>query len=273
MLVATAREVSVDIVVRWLPSDIAAGVSDLEIWDVVSSFENARLLVHFDLHAKYFRADETCLVGSANLTGAALGLSARPNLELLISAERANPVLSEFESELFAGCVVVDQPLVDRTREAAELMLPASPALALETDAAEEDESITQAWWIPTLRRPEDLYVSYSGEGELLSDGVNEDARDDLRHLRVPRGLNEPAFNAYVGVVLIRSPAVVKLEGFLGQPRRFGEVRRFLESELSVGESADRKWQALFRWLIYFLPDRFEYRRGRYSEVIAKRED
>src|ERR1022692_3406709 len=80
----TQPSVHVQVVTRWLPQDIKAGVSDLEVWDVVKGRTRTRLWLRQDLHAKYYRADDRCLVGSANLTGSALGLSAAPNLELLV---------------------------------------------------------------------------------------------------------------------------------------------------------------------------------------------
>ena len=85
LLAATPVNVSVEVVVRWLPFDIKVGVSDLEVWDIIRDRPGADLFVRQDLHAKYYRADDRCLVGSANLTGATLGLSLAPNFELLAS--------------------------------------------------------------------------------------------------------------------------------------------------------------------------------------------
>src|SRR5579862_8242725 len=83
----TKPSVSVQIVTRWLPQDIKAGVTDIEVWDIVKVRRRTRLRLRQDLHAKYYRADDRCLIGSANLTLAALGLSAAPNLELLIDTD------------------------------------------------------------------------------------------------------------------------------------------------------------------------------------------
>src|SRR4051812_46006665 len=81
LLDATASSVAVRVVTRWSPQEIKSGVSDLEVWDVINARSGAVLLLRADLHAKYYRADMSCLVGSANLTHAALGLATVPNLE------------------------------------------------------------------------------------------------------------------------------------------------------------------------------------------------
>ena len=57
-------------VTRWLAGDIAVGVSDTAVRDLVRSFGGAFRL-HPGLHAKYYRFDDAVLVGSANLTDAA----------------------------------------------------------------------------------------------------------------------------------------------------------------------------------------------------------
>jgi len=58
--------VQVDCVTRWLPTDIADGVCDLEILDALTALPTATLWLRDDLHAKYYRADDRCLVGSAS---------------------------------------------------------------------------------------------------------------------------------------------------------------------------------------------------------------
>src|SRR5947199_2775416 len=91
VLPSTVRRVTC--ITRWFPEEIAAGVSDLEIFDRLAAYQNARLLLHPHLHAKLYRADHRCLVGSANLTNRALGWSSPPNLELLVELDATFPEL------------------------------------------------------------------------------------------------------------------------------------------------------------------------------------
>ncbi len=72
-------DVSLKCITHWFPEEIVAGVSDLEVWNLIQNRPNSSLWLRPDLHAKYYRADNCCLIGSANLTNKALGWSDCPN--------------------------------------------------------------------------------------------------------------------------------------------------------------------------------------------------
>src|SRR5688572_5725315 len=103
--------VSVRCVTRWRPEEILAGVSDIEVWPLLRDRHLASMWLRTDLHAKYYRVDERCLVGSANLTSMALGWTPHPNLELLVPLEAGDAALRGFEAVMLAGCVQVDDAL------------------------------------------------------------------------------------------------------------------------------------------------------------------
>ena len=86
VLSVVADAVPVRIVTRWRTSEIALGVSDLEVFEIANSRTNTELSLLNDLHAKIYVADDDCLVGSANLTASALGWSDPSNVELLVPA-------------------------------------------------------------------------------------------------------------------------------------------------------------------------------------------
>lgn len=118
LLNAVATSVHIRVVTRWRPQEIKSGVSDIEIWDAVKGRARTTLLLRPDLHAKYYRADDHCLVGSANLTLTALGLSRTPNFELLLPVASTHVGLEGFERRLLVGTVLVDDHIVDMTRAA-----------------------------------------------------------------------------------------------------------------------------------------------------------
>jgi hypothetical protein len=264
--------VRTDVVVRWLPYDIKSGVSDLEVWDAVRARKASRLFVRSDLHAKYYRSDSSCFVGSANLTAAALGLSAAPNFELLLPVDSAR--LEVFEADLFSAAVEVDDDLVALTRAAVE-RLPDRVYVQAEPDLAPSGGSVRAvravANWVPTLRQPEELFVAYAGEDAELSTVARLSAENDLAALRIPPRLDEEAFRACVGASLLRMPVISSVDRFIRESRRFGEVTNLLRERVGGTEPANRQWQLLLRWLTYFLPDRFEYARPHHSEVIRRR--
>ena len=93
-------------ITRWHPHEIKYGVSDLEVWDVLRAHQPSSLSLIPTLHAKFYRADDRYAVGSANLTNAVLGWSARPNVELLISGE-VDQMLRDWESFLLSQATEV----------------------------------------------------------------------------------------------------------------------------------------------------------------------
>ena len=261
--------VSVHCVTRWRPEEIAAGVSDLAVWDVLSERPRSSLWLQSHLHAKYYRADDQCLVGSANLTATALGWVQPPNLELLIAHPAAE--LEVFESVVFsrsrevtADLVHATQTLVDALRQEAAVELIDS-ASAIENDARPEI-------WIPALANPALFYECYTDTRQVHPDDW-ADGMNDLDYLRPPRGLSEQRFSHYIGWLLLQQPLIRDIDDMLIVPQRFGAVRQFLKATPYAQNErfdATRTWQILLDWLLYFLPQRYHRVPSRHSEVLAR---
>ena len=60
-------------VTRWLPKDVAAGVSDPEVFTILEARGNSKMYLVDNLHAKLYIADRKCLVGSSNVTLGRIG--------------------------------------------------------------------------------------------------------------------------------------------------------------------------------------------------------
>jgi hypothetical protein len=263
-------------VTRWRPDEIAAGVCDLEIWPILRE-RDAQLWLCPHLHAKYFRANEQCLVGSANLTGAALGWSHAANLELLVKLSAAHPTLQSFEATLWESVTPVDDGIYE-AMQAAVAALPkvlASPLLTPEStpefDCIFAPDLATA--WLPQTRHPEDLFHAYAGQNESLSSATRETAERDLTWLQVPPNLSREAFENYVGTLLLQAPLVRRIDEFVATSQRFGAVRDFLKTLPCAAASefdADRVWQTLMRWLLQFLPQRYTLSIPNYSEVFCR---
>ncbi len=276
--------VSVKCITRWLPEEVVAGVSDLEVWCLIRERPHSSLWLRPDLHAKFYRADEKCLVGSANLTAKALGWSNSPNLELLVPLTASEPTLKTFEAELFRGCVQVNESLFEQMSATVQLLAEKypdlSPLVSDTPDTSQEetsasDEKVPLEAWLPTLRNPEDLYLAYSGQQEKLSTAAREAATSDLRSLPTPTIPNLPktAFEACIGALLLQKPIVQQVDAFVETPQRFGAVRDLLASLPCATLSnfdADRAWQTLMRWLLHFLPHRYALSVPNYSEIFYR---
>lgn len=271
--------VEIKCVTRWRPDEIVVGVSDLEVWPLIKNQQNASLLLRPDLHAKYYRVDDQCLVGSANLTATALGWSSRSNLELLVKMLADDPQLASFETVLFTGCVQVTDSLFEQIYEVVqtlieqEIYFPSKPDFLLEMGNDEVEESTPAESWLPTLRHPERLYIAYTGDLEKLSTTTKTLALSDLVALAIPPSLPKVAFEAYVGTLLLQMPIVSKVDEFVVTPQRFGAVRNLLASLPCADNSnfdTNEAWQTLMRWLRHFLPNRYGLSVPHHSEVFFR---
>ncbi|WP_324680894.1 phospholipase D family protein [Hymenobacter sp. GOD-10R] len=272
--------VSVRLITRWNPLEIQAGVSDLSVWPLIDSRKNSSLYLCSHLHAKYFRADKACFIGSANLTGRALGWSKRANLELLVELDSKSLGLADFEETVLANSALVDESIYQKTKDAVNalpdnLLFITDEGLKYEqaVQADSGDLPVLPAHWLPITRFPDVLFRAYSGDISNLSHTSKQMAEIDLAFLRITPGLTKPAFNLCVAAALLQSPVIAQIDQFLVSPRRFGAVTAFIKS-LPCSDypnfDASYSWQTLIRWLLYFLPDRYSQVHSSYSEVYVR---
>ncbi len=284
LLEKVADDVIVKCVTRWRPEEIINGVSDIEIWLLLKERPKTSLWLRSDLHAKCYFADDVCLVGSANLTNAALGWSNQPNLELLISVPATQPKLLEFRQDLITGCIRVEDELFEYMRFLTEQFRTNQKSqtfLELETTNEEfslpfEIEVVPSEMWIPSLRHPENLYTAYSGRWSELTSVSQLAAMSDLKALSVPRMMSKKDFETYVAFLLLQKPIIQHIDSFVRTSQRFGAVSEFLK-HLPCARTpefdADSAWQTLMRWMLYFLNGRYSLAVPNHSEVIIRNLD
>lgn len=245
---ATVRDVT--LVSRWTTEEVASGVSDLEVLDLVAKRAGARLMLHPALHGKLYVADDRALVGSANATGRALGWHANPNLELLVP----HPIDAHIESflaELFANASAATSALRQAMAEAASRMRDEMPPRLVP--------------WLPRYASPYHLWHVYDGvEAPGLMRGGREDARSDLSSLRVPAGLEHAAFLRLVHERFMVQPVVARIAGMLGQGLGDEAAEPLLRAEVPHDHlphgSASAAWEILKRWYTTFGGDQFRVR-------------
>ena len=107
------------LVTRWRLADLLAGASDLDVFDIAEA-RGVELALRHDLHAKLFAADQSCLIGSANITSTALGWRNPANLELLVQVSRYSEPIIEFERSLLSGAVKATAEQRDKIRKLIE---------------------------------------------------------------------------------------------------------------------------------------------------------
>ncbi len=231
------------------------------------------LWLNQSLHAKVLVADQSAVIGSANITNAALGWSNSPNLELVVDTAVSSSELRAFEQRLSEAAIEVDDYLYDKfsTALASQEVRPELDKMILTTDVM-ADVSEEFDTWLPKTRDPALLYATYAAiSGQNVAAASDSPADADLAILDVPLGLSEDAFGEMVAVKLLGLPMIARIDHVLTDERRFGEMRDYLAEWMnSSSEDASLAWQTTMRWLLYFLGDRYHYNRPRYSEIMAR---
>lgn len=261
---AVPSGVDVALYTRWRPEEVAAGISDTGVLQVLHDRGGA-VYLHDRLHAKFFRTESAVLLGSANLTATALGWSFSPNIELLVESTRDRIV--DVENCLSTQSTEATAEMAREVDEIAKL-LPGVPTAPELLGPAPESAAI----WVPHLRMPSDLYTAYSRGPNSLTSRSAPAAAVDLAALDLPMGLDRVEFQVLVGHRMRQQVLLQKLDRFLETPRRFGEVRDELARLTGCDrEQAEDAWQTTMRWMLEFLPHRYLREVKRHSEIFSRR--
>jgi hypothetical protein len=259
---------------RWRPEEIAAGISDLDVWPLLRE-RNGSLRLRYDLHAKVYRADDICFVGSANLTMAGLGWTAAANLEVLVPIPADNQLLTEFFHELDQRAVEVTDNIYAEMVEVVRAF-PTTPAPHIVVGV--EDDPGSLIGWVPRCRVPgnHNLYRTYNKQWNMVNQTTYEDATRDLAALRVPAGIaSEPVFVKHIAAVLRQSPVVAVVTLRAKDPILPEEGQRIVTQELGYGNGAHgevtgEEWFTLRAWITTFLADEFRERQGQGGPELVR---
>lgn len=232
-------------VTRWNPHDIAVGASDAECRTLVLE-AGGSFLLHPTLHAKYYRIDDTVLIGSANLTNPAMGWSQSPNLEIL-----CHPSVN-FDALGF------EQRLLEDSREITESEFALWQSI--EKTAVVSTASVLEGYpclddWRPRTREPRNLFLSYQGrEEEIASSDEQRAARRDLEALLIPNGLSEEQFALWASTCLLSAQfasTVIQLQRDLDST----DLSRILAQTYGLSmRQARRDMETVQNWLRFFAP-------------------
>lgn len=239
-------ECLLEVITRWRPDEVAAGVSDPRVLDLVSQ-RGGTVALHPAVHAKAYIVGDRALVGSANVTSNGLGWHRPGAVEILVETAADDPALVSLLAVLKGTSAVATKADRDAVLNAAA-MLPTAP-VRVPIEATDRTD------WLPTYRPPEVLWRVYIGQRE---ESVAELVRPELSALGIPTGLaTEEIFNKYVGAIL--------RQGFTGRIARecsnlttMKAVQRLVELCNEVGctinDPAD-SWETLASWIAHFLPN------------------
>ncbi len=237
-------------ITRWLPREVAAGVSDPEILDVLEERGNFSLFLVERLHAKIYIAGNRCLAGSPNVTLAGMGEGGgAKNIEILVETKIDDPsivaTLREIEQEKRPATKAMVQTVLRLANS-----LSASKAVNLDAPWFPSSRQAKQAYRFYTQPSDEDEYVG-SADRILLA---------DLARANLQPGLKEEEFRAAIRSLLETIPiAEIILNTTEDKIFTHADTHHHFEEleELAGGHfSANDLWLAFVEWMAYFFPDK-----------------
>jgi len=250
--------VPVHIITRWRPAEVAAGVSDLDVFDIVKNRSATSLGLLDPLHAKLFVADEKCLVGSSNITGAALGWSQNPNIEILVETKTNDPFVLRLLQQISDAVPATYQLKTEIEEQAKRIEKITSFS---DSEADDVDVELAQHPWLPKCAAPEKLFIVYQNQfTESVVSGTRYDALADLRALQAPQGLVRGGFYAFIASSLENVPALASIMASIsGRLTDEQAVKMLLEIRSDFSDrDAKRQWAILRDWISEFLGEKYE---------------
>lgn len=267
---------SLRVYTRWLPTEVARGVSDLEALECIEE-AGGRLYLVRELHAKAFIAEDVALIGSANITDAALGWSSHPNVETVVRvassqdavvdlletlqqlATRANKEIQAAVAVAAAELDVDPDPLAERS-----LTLPPADATDTHGDGGDshpsDDRDRPLAIWIPETSDPA-LFLSRHVKGIKMSRDAEVRAARDLHYLDVRPGTDETTFRSEMQSALTQTGFIAVITKALDTHHSEDAARSAFLTAAGIDPSdefAEDYWQHAIGWLLFFFRDRYE---------------
>ena len=232
---------------RWLPREIAAGVSDPEILDLLEARGNFSLSLVDRLHAKLYIAGDRCLAGSANVTLAGLGeVGDHSNIEILVETTIDDPGISATLEEIAQA----ERPA---TRNIAQIARILADNLAKPTTLAVSSEMP----WFPRSHRPEHVYRFYTHAPSGYVGVADQILLADLAGSNLQPGLDEGEFQIEIRSLLSKIPIAEVLLG-ASEDTTFtrADASSYLETIASEDFSVNDLWRAFANWMDYFFSDK-----------------
>lgn len=266
-LAAISSSVSVTCIARWRPEDIASGVCDIEIFDLIAKRSNSTLLIHPHLHAKFFAADASCLVGSANLSQTALGWRTPSNIELLVELDTSDHGIEKWWDELLAHSIKATIEIRDALeQEATKLRNSGLPIPRTETD---QESAVDEKVWVPECPRWTGLWEVYSGDEDQLPSSALASARSDLAALCLPPGMSRSGFEKALRTSFRQTEIFRQIDGLSREGLTDLAALPVLIEKCGISHGdAERRWQLLKRWLSELYPNEFRIEAN--QEVLLK---
>ena len=237
--------VSLICITRWNPNDLAVGVSDTEC-RTISKARGGSFRLHPSLHAKYYRIDDVVLIGSANLTSAAMGWSRQPNLEILCRPGDDFNV-DIFQQYLFEGAREINDDEFTRWQSISKIDIQETRKIA--SDISWLDT------WRPVTRDPRHLELIYRNrEDAIASIDEQRAAKGDIQALQIPSDLTDEELRIWITACFLAAPfinTVIRLHAM----ETASTVHSLASTYNLSATEARRDMETVQNWLAFLSPD------------------
>lgn len=245
---------------RWLPKDVAAGVSDPEILNLLEERGNFTLSLVERLHAKLYIAGDRCLAGSANVTLAGLGEGGEySNVEILVEATIDDPGISA----TLESIAKAERPATRYMMESVRLLAERLPDSSMPTAHGELP-------WFPCSRNPERAFRFYKRPPGGYLVAADHALLKDLARSNLQPGLGEGEFQSAIRELLISIPiARAFLEGTEDKTLTRADASVWLQEICEGDLSTNDLWVAFVNWMAHYFRDRVL--KQEVSEIVLRR--
>lgn len=258
ILDVVSPDVHIRCVTRWVPEEVASGVSDPAIIYDLQERGNYDLTLVDNLHAKVYIADNRCLAGSANTTNRGLGNVDESNIEILLESTIDNPEVVSVLSE-------IEKVEREATTELAEKIMTLATSLP-----QPGQEKVNTEYWFPRSNKPENAFSIYSSSSDNYLSEVDKILNCDLEQANVPLGLSEQEFRFEIRSLLSEIPVA---DALLDVTTDITLTRADVHPQLSLltteEYSVNDLWRSFVNWMVYFFPDKVM--RQEISEIALRR--
>lgn len=268
------------VITRWRPEDIVAGVSDIEVFNVLAR-EGVPLYINDRIHLKLFvSGSNTCFVGSANITETGLGYSRSYNIEAGSWVELGLGDWLEIYRIINSSRLVDDTVYAtaleyrDRYRQPIQSL----PPIAL-PELPEKDFTLNA---LPATNNPQILF-DYCYGNDKVDHAPDDDNLARIYHDLVLYGVgpsvSEALFMEALKQRFCDHPFVSAVVKYIQERRslRFGEMNAWIHANCT-DVPLPYRWEVksstniLYNWLDFFIDEIYWEIPGSHSQVIYWRE-
>ena len=269
--------ISATIITTWSPNYLRQQPDSLDVYKECLGRGNVALYLNDRLHAKLYASDLTkksnsALIGSANLTRKGLGVDAQPNYEILCKLENLSPKdRIYFQRILNESVFVTDDIFKQYQLWALKYLKMKEDTVSPSIDLLIIDQLLVTD--LPLTDSPSRLW-------DLKSNLVEFQwwEEDSLIHdLSIYGGENSESKEQFFDELktgFLKQPFVEKLLKIIDyEGIYFGRIKQWLQDNCQDVPTPKRReltdtTQALLRWIVDLLPDKYEVIRPQHSECL-----